>query len=744
MQTALPAVPTGFTSHLKLVDSSSEDVNGSLKINVSLSKGTTWYNTDGATAANEQAVVAKVVTVSGFKNTAQTNAEKAVAYYKSLPATLALTDSVVAQTLPSSVTQEVLNGFVDKAPAAPEGLTVSLLLVAEGAKDIEGTLTVKVVLAETDAKFFNVEGGEVDKKESAGKDIILSGFKVKTDETNPGSGAGSGQGGEVQVDPTIALVKAWFETVTETKALENETTILPASVTQENLEATVGSLWVAPTNVEGATVVLTLESVDNDAGTLKVKVGLKKAEKWYSLEGVLQDTEASKEVTVTSLQTTADAVKEIYASQGTTIEVSSTRSAKEASTNLDEAVRTFFSVLQTKVSKIKALDLQLRVAKEATAVNDETGTLVVNFYLSRLHNEKTQYFKVDGTTTEVLDQVDGKNVTLSGFKQVHSLEDLAKEINAWKVKENVTLDEAKEFQKLASGQLSDSTYIFNLLNNSASDDTKIKTATTGVEFVDTSKMLTWDINTTSASLVFKATLRRTEDHNQTKEVTFKTDFEGFLPLFLTVKGAYTKDVNNHFVSLVFNELSTGNTFTSWANFIRPFARTNANNERKLLNFANAMGEKIKSTSPTPINFYNLIYPFKLSDVKGSTENPVELMTILSNGKAPTAWIGANSETLVIGGLQNHTGNTNVGNGRPWHFNMVDGTKSGTFIGYKDSQWFITLVNDWRNGSEGYTRGFAPDSAATVRFTSDKGKSPFINGVASATMLLLKAIINNSH
>ncbi|PAK21135.1 hypothetical protein CJJ23_03665 [Mycoplasmopsis agassizii] len=257
-------------------------------------------------------------------------------------------------------------------------------------------------------------------------------------------------------------------------------------------------------------------------------------------------------------------------------------------------------------------------------------------------------------------------------------------------------------------------------------------------------MLTWDINTTSASLVFKATLRRTEDHNQTKDVTFRTDFEGFLPLFLTVKGAYTKDVNNHFVSLVFNELSTGNTFTSWANFIRPFARINANNERKLLNFANAMGDKIKSTSPTPINFYNLIYPFKLSDVKGSTENPVELMTILSNGKAPTAWIGANSETLVIGGLQNHTGNTNVGNGRPWHFNMVDGTKSGTFIWYKDSQWFITLVNDWRNGSEGYTRGFAPDSAATVRFTSDKGKSPFINGVASATMLLLKAIINNSH
>ncbi|PAK21136.1 hypothetical protein CJJ23_03670 [Mycoplasmopsis agassizii] len=329
LKTSLPVVPTGFTSHVKLVADSSEDVNGSLKVNVSLSKGTTWYNSDGATAANEQAVVAKVVTVSGFKNTAQTNAEKAVAYYKSLPESLALTDTTVAQTLPSAVTQDVLNGFVSKAPAAPEGLTVSLLLVAEGAKDSDGTLTVKVVLAETDTKLFNVEGGEVDKKESAGKDIVLSGFKVKEAEKNPGQG--QGQGGQQQVDPTIALVKAWFETVTETKALENATTILPASVTQENLETTVGSLWVAPADVEGATVVLTLESVDNDTGTLKVKVGLKKAEKWYSLEGVLQDTEAYKEVTVTNLQTTAEAVKEIYNSQGTTIEVSSTRSAKEAS-----------------------------------------------------------------------------------------------------------------------------------------------------------------------------------------------------------------------------------------------------------------------------------------------------------------------------------------------------------------------------------------------------------------------------
>ncbi|PAF55186.1 lipoprotein 17-related variable surface protein [Mycoplasmopsis agassizii] len=748
LQTALATAPTGFSSHVKLVASSADDATGSLKVSVSLSKGNTWFSSDGTTAANEAAVVAKIVTVSGFKNTAQTNAQKAVVYYSALPTTKALTEQIVTQTLPSAVTQEILNSLVGLAPDAPEGLTVSLSLVDKGANDKDGKLSVKVTLSEAADKFFNTEGGIVNTLANAGKVIEFSGFKIQDSKTPP-----------VVVEPTkpADLVKAWFETITETKKVENHKSTLPSSLTQANLETTLGTLYTAPTNVKDAKIVLTLVSTDNDAGIATIKVALKSGNQWYSpLNGALENSEITKQVVLTDLQTTAEAVKEIYKNQSATITVDSTKTASETAKNLEENVKSFFSVLQTSVSKIKLLNLTLRVATSSNAIDDETGKLMVNFYLSRDQKGKTQYFKQDGSTTEVLTQVDGKDVTLTGFKQVHQLDQLSDELMHWKVKDDIIYSEVKEFVELTSDTEQTSDKVFELLKKFASLESSIKTSTEGMEIVNPKKLLTWSINDYSAMLVFKLTLRRKADPDITKTVTFQSDFRGFLPAFLNIKGSVNENQTNKFITLTFNELSEGNTFNKWSSFVRRFALDARNDDRKLMNFANSLAEKIKANIRRPINEYNLIYPFSPADMKTALHSHGVLNTALSGGDYWLTWMGANSQTYVIGGLQNATPTPSnikvkVGNGKPWKVSLTDGTNSSTYIEYNSSlfginsakRFSITQIGDWRDGKgANYKKGFALDNAATLYFPNDSVKSPFTNGIAAGTMLLLKAIINN--
>ncbi|PAK21139.1 hypothetical protein CJJ23_03685 [Mycoplasmopsis agassizii] len=608
-------------------------------------------------------------------------------------------------------------------------------------------MSVKVTLSEATDKFFNTEGGVVNTLANAGKVIEFSGFKVQDEKTPP-----------VVEQPAKAadLVKAWFETISETKNVENQKTTLPSSITQANLETTLAAVYKAPKDVENAKVVLTLVSVDNDLGTITIKVALKSADKWYSpLNGALETSEITKEVKLTNFQTTAEAVKEIYKNQSSTITVDSTKSASETAKNLEENVKSFFSVLQTSVAKIKLLNLTLRVATSSNAVDDETGKLVVNFYLSRNEKGKTQYFKVDGSTTEVLTQVDGKDVTLTGFKQVHILDEVSDELMRWKVKDDIIYSEVKEFVELTTDTEQTSEKVFNLLKKFASLDSSIKTPTDQIEIVNPKKLLTWSINDYSAMLVFKLTLRRKADPEITKTVTFQTDFRGFLPAFLNVKGGVNENRSNKFVNLVFNELSEGNTFSKWSSFIRMFALSARNDERKLMNFANSLAEKIKANIRRPINEYNLIYPFSPADMKTALHSHGVLNTALSNGDYWLSWMGANSQTYVIGGLQSEKATPSnvklkLGNGQPWKVSLTNGTNSNTYIEYNSpifglgtmQRFNITLVGDWRdNKNAAYTKGFAPDKAATMYNKNDLVPSPFTNGIASATMFLLKAVIN---
>ncbi|PAF55358.1 lipoprotein 17-related variable surface protein [Mycoplasmopsis agassizii] len=721
LATPLPDLPAGFTSHVKLVTNSADDLTGSLKVKVSLSKATTWFNVDGTSTTNENSAITKEVTVSGFKNTATTNSQKAIAYYRSLSQTYKLNNEEVKQNFATSVTQEILNTLVSFAPVAPSGLTVSLLLENNSANDKTGNLSVRVVLEEAPNKFFKEDGSEVNTKNEAGKVITISGFKVieATSSNNP--------------------VKLWFDSLASVKTYESENKVLPSTINEQDLETTFSSLFRAPSAVENSKIVLTLVSKNDDKGTIVVKVALKAVDLWYSLEGNLQAQEASKEVKISGFLTTSEVVKKIYKNQSSTISVSSTKSAKETAENLVENVKTYFTSLQAEVDKVPSLGLTLRISLVDNAINNPEGILVVNFHLSREVNGVKQYFKQGGQIVPTLAEAIGKNVTLSGYKKVLLIDELAKDINNWKVKEDITLSEIRELRKIKNTNI-DSKEVFNLLTKFASKETPILTSSENYEFVSTTKLITLDIQETSVNALFKGVLRNKNNHNETQEVTFKTDFAGFLPSFLTVTGNLKSDLSNKFIWTVFKELEGSNTFEKWASFVRPFAHSNKDNEQKLLNFSNSMGDVVNSKSEHGLQRYNLFYPFNPTHLS-LTENPVEIIVILSNANVPPAWIGANSRTLVIGGLQNYKkDSTTIARGEPWKFNLIDGTKSATFIKYKNSEFNITLTEEF-TPSYGYWKGFAANSAYTVKYKRDINKSPFVNGVSAATMLLLKAIIN---
>ncbi|PAK21687.1 hypothetical protein CJJ23_00945 [Mycoplasmopsis agassizii] len=721
LETPLPAVPTGFTSHVKLVANSADDLTGSLKIKVSLSKVTTWFSVDGTSTTNEDSATTKEVTVSGFKNTATTDSQKAVAYYRALSQTYQLDSEAVKQNFATSVTQEILNTLVSFAPMPPSGLTVSLLLESNSANDKTGNLSVRVILEDTTNKFFKEEGSEINNKSEAGKVITISGFKVieTTSSNNP--------------------VKLWFESLGSNKTYESENKVLPSTINDQDLETTFSSLFIAPSSVENSKVTLSSVSKNDDKGTIVVKVALKSVDLWYSLEGNLQAQEAYKEVTISGFLTTSEVVKKIYKNQSSFISVSSTKSAKETAENLVENVKTYFTSLQAEVDKVPSLGLTLRISLVDNAINNPDGSLVVNFYLSRDVNGVKQYFKQSGQIVPTLAEAIGKNVTLSGYQKVLLIEELASDIDAWKVKEDISLSEIRELKKIKNTNI-DSAEVFNLLTKFASKETPVLTPSENYEFVNTTKLITWDIQATSVNALFKGVLRNKNNHSETQEVTFKTDFAGFLPSFLTVSGNLKSDLTNKYIWTVFKELEGNNTFEKWASFVRPFAHSNKNNEQKLLNFSNSMGDVVNSKSEHGLQKFNLFYPFNPNHLT-LTENPVEIIVILSNANVPPAWIGANSRTLVIGGLQNYKkDSTTVARGEPWKFNLIDGTKSATFIKYKNSEFNITLADEF-TPSFGYWKGFAANSAYTVKFKRDINKSPFVNGVSAATMLLLKAIIN---
>ncbi|PAK21217.1 hypothetical protein CJJ23_02995, partial [Mycoplasmopsis agassizii] len=177
--------------------------------------------------------------------------------------------------------------------------TVELELVTSSASDSAGTLKVKVYLKQAD-KYYTTEGELVDSKESAGKEVTLSGFKNTSAEQE-------------------AKAKEWYDALPSTFAADSESAKKLASEfkTDTQIQALITAMtdstakakFTAPTSPEGFTVSYSFVSVEEVAGqdnavattTLKFKALLKNGETIFnSADGkITTDSTLGKEVTVT-------------------------------------------------------------------------------------------------------------------------------------------------------------------------------------------------------------------------------------------------------------------------------------------------------------------------------------------------------------------------------------------------------------------------------------------------------------
>ncbi|WP_371246047.1 lipoprotein 17-related variable surface protein [Mycoplasmopsis agassizii] len=757
LKNTTPTIASPFVVNYNLVSGSVNDDNGSLKIKIVLSIGTDHYKSDGSIVSSIEQADGKEVMVSGFKNLAQNDLEKAVAYYQTLPSQTQIPEGDLSALMPSKVTLEKLNTYLNSISGIPTGFTLTNEIVKNSADDEKGELSAKIVLTK-DKNYYLQDGSNLRVlSDSVGKTVKISGFKKKQVEvttpvlpgqpgstpSTPGGSTTSGNPNEpgttgnpgLSVTPgvpggseniTKQAIQIWY--LKNPKLInvnQDENHILPSSVTLERLKKYVTNLIVAPT--DGYTYDLRIVSADDTKGTLILRLSLKKGDVFYTTEGEESRIEVGQDITVSQFETHASLskfTKEAYAEEFS-MAIKSQLTALQALQDLNKNVLPFFANLTHKLSLKENMKLNVRKANFTNSVNGENGWLTVNIYLS--YNNSI-FFKQDGTIVNNESDVDGKNIELEGFTKISIIDDLAKQINNWKLKDGLTFEKAKEFRKLIDAKL-DFNQIIALLNETGTSETKITAPTTHLDFTTRSNLLYWEIKDGKTQMVFDATLVDKRNASNKREVKFRVDFNGYLPIFLTLT-SLEQSVNDKVLIANFFDFKDGNTYQNWSNFIRNFAKANKNDEQKLINFANAMQYVISQKATVSTSNFNLLYPFNPKNLpKHFQWEPQDVIVISLLGKREIQWMGSNKNTLVIGGLQNNLGSSDAAKGEPWDKTTSNGTNANTFFKYNNQKYYIT-------DERGH---FTTTATATVKNSS--AKSPFNGGIAVATMLLLKTIIS---
>ncbi|PAK21686.1 hypothetical protein CJJ23_00940 [Mycoplasmopsis agassizii] len=759
LKNATPTIASPFVVNYNLVSGSVNDDNGSLKIKIVLSIGTDHYKSDGSIVSSIEQADGKEVMVSGFKNLAQNDLEKAVAYYQTLPSQTQVPEGDQSALMPSKVTLEKLNTYLNSISGIPTGFTLTNEIVKNSADDEKGELSAKIVLTK-DKNYYLQDGSNLRVlSDSVGKTVKITGFKKKEVEVvnpvvpgqpgTPGASAtpsnpnapGTPGNPSIPGTPTTPVtpgtpstqenitkqaIQIWY--LKNPKLInvnQDENHVLPSSVTLERLKKYVTNLIVAPT--DGYTYDLRIVSADDVKGTLILRLSLKKGNVFYTTEGEKSQIEVGQDIIVSQFETHASLskfAKEAYAEEFS-MAIKSQLTALQALQDLNKNVLPLFANLTHKLSIKENMKLNVRKVDFANSVNGENGWLTVNIYLSYNNNI---FFKQDGTIVNNESDVDGKNIELEGFTKISIIDDLAKQINNWKLKDGLTFEQAKEFRKLIDAKL-DFNQIIALLNETGTSETKITAPTTHLNFTTRSNLLYWEIKDGKTQMVFDAILVDKRNASSKREVKFRVDFNGYLPIFLTLTNL-DQSFNDKSLIANFFDFKDGNTYTNWSNFIRNFARANKNNDQKLINFANAMQYVISQKATVSTSNFNILYPFKPVNLpKYYQWEPHEIIVISLLGKREIQWMGSNKNTLVIGGLQNNLGSSDEAKGEPWDRTTSNGTNANTFFRYNNQKYYIT-------DERGH---FTPTAAATVKNSSLK--SPFNGGIAVATMLLLKTIIN---
>ncbi|PAK21688.1 hypothetical protein CJJ23_00950 [Mycoplasmopsis agassizii] len=725
----LTSGPENFSTHFVVVENSADDEKGTLKVKIVLAKATQFFNRDGSAVLAVSEADGTEVLLTGFakkdesKTPEKPDFSAEIAKAKTWYSTINLTNKTgnnFKNTLPSKI--DVVDGsvFEHALTNSPEGLTINYEVVKGSSNDNEGSLKVKVVLAKG-TNFFNEDGSiSTSLAQAVGKEITVLGFKKLSDE-QPNQ----------PVETVNQQVKKWFTFLSSTfiHLSERERVTWPSDITNEMLSAELAKWVKGPkdefTNPEGTIPEIKLfpeNTTDDSQGIVYINVSLKNSEgKYFNKDGVEQDEPYLQKARVQGLlsyqtfaQNLYDQIKD-FKIENSTNNVSNSPESKNAS-----LLEKHFEYLT--LNKKYDFKILLENSPAKDAINDKEGTLKVRAYVTR----EGHYLGYFGTDVESKAKAHFIDITVSGFRIISDLENAVEKITNFKVKDNLAIADAKKIKALNNSDVNLEKLI-ETLNLGLVADKQLNFDTKNLELVSTKDLITLEFDDRSTAIAVKITLKDKTTQLSTT-LQFKTDFNGFLPLFLTPEKRPTVDLNNKYAVIEFKEFKKTTSQTSQQRikqFISAFVKANQNDSAKLNNFANSFSYAVSSRVSSGIDKLNLIIPYNVEEFK-ATNNPINWMVNAATGNIPESWIGASREFTVFGGLQNNTRN-NEANGKPWNYNAADGTKKLTFATIDNKQYWITNKDSQ----------FVGNSRSTIKTSATT--SPFTDGLAVAVRLLMDTL-----
>ncbi|PAK21690.1 hypothetical protein CJJ23_00960 [Mycoplasmopsis agassizii] len=289
-------------------------------------------------------------------------------------------------SLNDAVTLGALDTLVKTTPI-PEGFTTKWAQIAGKENDNDGTTELKLVLTKEN-KFYGANGLAIDSANDAvGVDVKLTGL-----ETNKN------------------LATTWYTNLkSETEVtLDTLKILLPSESVGDSVLLIQDLSTNLPYKFTVSVTPLAENAFDNVAGTLKVKVSLKKLDQFYLPDGTTVETvdTAGKEVTLKGFSTQVTLAKQWYTNS---VKDESIASKSIASSTTDNVTDEMLTALYNPPSRIKTSTVKVTKVTETDSTTTQ-GSLKVKVTLllgEQLFNEEGEL------VTE--EQNAGKTVTLSGF-----------------------------------------------------------------------------------------------------------------------------------------------------------------------------------------------------------------------------------------------------------------------------------------------------------------------------------------
>ncbi|WP_371246207.1 hypothetical protein ACA758_04030 [Mycoplasmopsis agassizii] len=672
------------------------------------------------------------------------------------------------------------------------------ILTSEGSKnDSNGTLKVKVYLKQAD-KYYTAAGELVEDKDTAGKEVTLSGFKNTSQELE-------------------TKAKAWYDALPATFAADTESAKKLASEFKDETAIkglidkiateTEKAKFTAPTSPDGFTVSYSFVLVEDvtSAGTttttLKFKALLKNGESSFDgTDGKIKANASGKEVSVTGFTSeetfalttykslTEDGNLTLVLSDG---EQATALKAKLASqitedtdyTNLNEALKVKLDSLNASLVD-SGFKFEIIKVTSTTGTNwdNTTGSLQVQLLLSSGTGTDVKYWKLnvtdqestelgDSTVEAVTDKTTatGRYANVDGFTTGEKY--LKPLLESFSFKQTFTSDDVANIEKLskvfdAPADTNNDTRLKDMVDSlnalKTSDYTNIDpNAVVGYKLSATAGENKFSVNETTIDgklATVSGQFKLTADNNapvSTEAITIKSssDFAEYTPHFMSVKVPTTaSDIVSAGATAKNIHLGIDNfdSYASWSSLTTKAVNLFKDSDAKLDTFSNALGARmveaaLENTTLTETTQTYYINPYPMNELPSTVQ--------AKSGKNTVNGIGSNKTTLLLAGFGGYTGSGSSvkENGKPWP-NQGDGL-SKNYFDYKNVKWyFYGLYEANHEGSNNGARitrsllnsntkpvSYAPTGSDTVVVANP---NQYVNNTAIAIRFLLEAIITN--